>query len=345
MVTIKLTTSSNRPNDPLFLRHSPSMSSQWNDTKFNVNTNEKKCDWWVIMHNSALKVTETAFCDPNHVVYVSLEPNESVGNVAQQFLNQFSLILSTDTEINHPNLLNLNLQPWHIGQTIHFKNQKHIFSTDNYLTYDDLILDINEKKKNKISAIISKKSFLPGHKKRLNFIETLMASKIAPHIDLYGAGFQHIDDKFDAIKNYKYHLAIENDFKANYWTEKLTDAFIGEALPLYYGCPNISDYLPANSLIPIDIAKPISAIKILETTLKNHQYTKSLEAIRTTKSIVMNKYNIFNQLSSLFQEPAKIHRKIELKPNYYFTDPLGRSTLKKIYYNTLSLRKKLTEKL
>lgn len=339
MIKIKISTSSLQPNDPLFLRFSSAMSNIWNNAEFIINSCVDECDWWVVLHHSGLKRTETTYCDPNHVIYISLEPNETVGNVTQGFHDQFSTIISVDNNINHPNVINLQMQPWHIGQTILFKNQKHSFDTNNYLTYDDLISNISSVKKNRISAVISTKNFLPGHKNRLRFIEKLMESEISSSIDLYGAGFQHIDDKYDALKTHKYHLAIENDFKYNYWTEKLTDALIGETLPFYYGCPNIFDYLPSGSLIPIDIKDADASIKILSDALKSNEYEKSQRAVRTAKSLIMNKYNMLNQIALQCSEPAKIIEKVQLKPNYCFTDKPYRSNLKKLYFNLLALKK------
>ena len=59
-------------------------------------------------------------------------------------------------------------------------------------------------------------------------------------------------DKLDAILPYRFHLALENCVQPNYWTEKLIDAYLGWAYPVYLGCPNIDDYLPRDSLMSIN---------------------------------------------------------------------------------------------
>ena len=49
-----------------------------------------------------------------------------------------------------------------------------------------------------------------------------------------------MSDKAEAIAPYAYHLVLENNYIDNFWTEKLADAWIGWALPLYLGAPNLA---------------------------------------------------------------------------------------------------------
>ena len=55
-----------------------------------------------------------------------------------------------------------------------------------------------------------------------------------------------IEDKFDALIGYKYHLALENSVIPDYWTEKLADSLLAWCKPIYYGCPNINDYFSSS---------------------------------------------------------------------------------------------------
>jgi hypothetical protein len=42
---------------------------------------------------------------------------------------------------------------------------------------------------------------------------------------------------------------LENSQSPHYWTEKLTDAYLGWAFPLYVGCPNVGDYFAKESFL------------------------------------------------------------------------------------------------
>ena len=80
----------------LLLRQSPGMSEIWGDCKFLINTDVAKCDWWFVLHGSGLVNTEESVCDPKHIVYVSMEPTETMSMVSSKFLDQFSnLVISS----------------------------------------------------------------------------------------------------------------------------------------------------------------------------------------------------------------------------------------------------------
>ena len=96
-------------------------------------------------------------------------------------------------------------------------------------------------------------------------IENRTSDKISTFLAI---GFDPIPDKWDAIYLYKYHIVLENCSIPDYWTEKLADAFLGLAYPIYYGCTNLSSYFPEKSFTPIDIDNPEQAISILKKLLK-----------------------------------------------------------------------------
>jgi hypothetical protein len=46
-----------------------------------------------------------------------------------------------------------------------------------------------------------------------------------------------------------FSLAIENVREKNYFSEKIVDCFITKTIPIYWGCPNISDFFDINGII------------------------------------------------------------------------------------------------
>jgi len=74
-------------------------------------------------------------------------------------------------------------------------------------------------------------------------------------IDIFGRGINEIEDKWDALDRYKYHIALENSVVEDYWTEKLSDAYLAGCYPIYYGCPNIEKYFDISSLARINITQ------------------------------------------------------------------------------------------
>ena len=57
-----------------------------------------------------------------------------------------------------------------------------------------------------------------------------------------GFGFNPITNKKNAIDPYLYSIAIENSSYRHYWTEKISDVFLGYSAPIYYGCKNLDEY-------------------------------------------------------------------------------------------------------
>ena len=104
----------------------------------------------------------------------------------------------------------------------------------------------NKTKFNAASCIASSKSFLPGHKERLNFVQ-----HIKDRVDLYGRGIREIPSKLDALKNHAFSVAIENNTDVNdyYFTEKLTDCLITGTVPIYHGCPNIGEFFDMDGIL------------------------------------------------------------------------------------------------
>ncbi len=144
-----------------------------------------------------------------------------------------------------------------------------------------------------VSVVISNKVLFPGHRRRLAFVEALKA-RLGDRLTIFGRGFREIGDKADAIAPYKLHLSLENSQEPSYWTEKLADAFLGWALPLYAGCPDIHRWFPECSLVPLDIGDPTSAAAMIEKLLEENAWQERLPAIEDARRIVLTRENFFN---------------------------------------------------
>ena len=307
----------------LLLRQSVNSEGIWNDCKFIINDNKlKKCDWWFVLHGSGLVERENCLCDPDHVVYVSMEPSEKISQASDKFLEQFSHLVLCDRDIKHQNIIYSNWLTWWVGIVVNKKNKKHIFSPQIRLNYNQLSDMQPVKKLNKISIILSDKDISKGHKKRIEFINKIITLPISKHIDVFGHGFNPIPDKWDAIAPYKYHLVLENSVQMDYWSEKLADAFLGFSFPIYCGCPNIYDYFSKNSLSVIDIDRVDEAVNVLQGIIEGNVYDNNMYAIDISRNQVLNQYNIFNLMSEMAIKKSLRHQNIKLNTNMFFKDSL-----------------------
>lgn len=94
-----------------------------------------------------------------------------------------------------------------------------------------------------VSILLSSKTGQQGHKLR---------HEVAGWngIDAYGAGVQRwIDDKSDALKDYRYSVVIENSRQSWYFSEKLIDCISQGTIPLYWGCPGIRKFFDMRGII------------------------------------------------------------------------------------------------
>lgn len=305
----------------LLLRQTHNSSGEWGNCQFLVNQPVEKCDGWFVMHSSSLRQPESTICDPKRVVYLSMEPTEQVLSTRQDFLNQFGTVVLTDRSVKHPDIVYANAHTWWVGFKMSYGPRGHVFEPDVRLSYDKLKVVRPEDKKNRISIVVSNKQFLPGHKARLEFLQTLRKHPVAKYIDLYGGGFNPIGDKWDAIAPYKYHIALENSVINDYWSEKLADSMLASALTFYHGCPNINLYFPESALVAININKPEDTADAMLTALENDIYSQRVYDIEAAKKQVLDRYNVFNLMATLsqrsFYDPIK-PESILLHPNNHF---------------------------
>jgi len=153
-----------------------------------------------------------------------------------------------------------------------------------------------------LSIISSLKIFCVGHKQRVTFLEALR-QHFGSRAEYFGREFSPVDDKLDAIASYTYHIAIENCALENYWTEKLTDAWIGWSLPIYYGDPAILAQVPdPRGLECIDISDIPSALDTIERILKDDDYASRYEAIAKCRDWAIQESNLLEYACSLISE-------------------------------------------
>lgn len=131
------------------------------------------------------------------------------------------------------------------------------------------------------------------HHRRAEFL-TAMAEGLGDKIDVFGKGYKFVEHKAEGIDNYRYHIAVENHIGPHHWTEKLSDSYLGYALPLYVGCANVEDYFPEDSFIRLDIADIGGAIERIEKAVADKEYEKRLPAIIEARRRVIEDYNLGN---------------------------------------------------
>lgn len=275
---------------------------------FDFEGKEPACDFWFVRGD--LSRTETCQCPPDNVVLLCGEPPAIKRFYSQAFLNQFGAVYGSnphlrhrDFHFTHPNLA------WRVGLD---------FSRNQAIAHDfeDISNSANIHKTRSLSTVTSNKGVTRGHILRREMVRQLQA-RFAGRLDfdVFGDGINPIDDKWDALAPYKYHVALENSRQHNYFTEKLIDPFLAEALPFYYGCPNVTDFFPAEAVIAIDLRDPKGAARTILAAIESNQWEKRLDAIREAKRRVLFQYNMLFEIARICHDrPIGPRRTVTLLP-------------------------------
>lgn len=194
----------------------------------------------------------------------------------------FDLILTHDTKLlSLPNSkLRFAMSRYHLTNVI---NE----SFGGIKIQDDSVCQIHKKTKN-ISCISSNKNSLPGHQKRLDFINHIMNIKTNYMFDMFGLGFQELGGKIDGLMDYRFSIAIENSYLNNMATEKISDCFLTGTIPIYYGCPNIGDYFDMDGIISFQTEKELEEI-ITELNNNGEEiYNQKIDTVYKNYKLVWN---------------------------------------------------------
>jgi hypothetical protein len=146
-------------------------------------------------------------------------------------------------------------------------------------------------KTKKVSIVCSNKNFLSGHIFRHECI-----NRFSEKIDVFGNGYNPIDSKLTALKDYKFHIVVENVKKDFWFTEKLIDAFVTGCIPIYYGCPSIGNFFDINGILTFDSLEELEEIL---NSLTDDLYYSKMEFIVKNFTIAQE-YNLAENHISKF---------------------------------------------
>ncbi len=201
-----------------------------------------EADFHVVYH------VKTKMVIPNvrsRIAFVISEPPE-IEIIKLRFLKQFGVVFTPEFDYlrDLPNVKFCGgLLPWQAGFS--FGNG----GVTQNKSLEELVSSWASERPILLSVITSDKKMTPQQKQRLDFI-SFLESQIEG-IEVFGRGFNEIDDKADILLKSQYHLALENSSHNGYWTEKFVDPLICGAQIIYAGDKKLSDLF--KSYIPIDL--------------------------------------------------------------------------------------------
>lgn len=277
MTTVRLVANYKIPLE----RITPGGSGVWDGIQF--VTEEVDRPDFLISFNYPDKPVVT-HCPPEHCWAVIQEPPTFTHNWLHTSHPGFSRLYSCHPELKGGHRrLQLPYLHWHFQQT-----------------FDQLCSEQPPEKTKELSTITSSLYWLPGHKARVDFLKQFQATY---DFDWFGRGVRDIEDKWDGLAPYKYSFAFENYASDYYWTEKISDCFLSRTVPIYWGCPKIADFFPADSMILVDPARPEEARRIVTEAMESDFYGRHLDQLEKARDLVLHHYHPL----SFFSRQIKSH--------------------------------------
>lgn len=139
-----------------------------------------------------------------------------------------------------------------------------------------------------------------NYTKRHKLINALLKTDM--DFDFYGRGWNIGDSRYkgqtlnkhETLRQYEYSIAIENCCEKNYASEKIFDCFLNNTVPIYYGCPNVSEFYDVQSYETVDIESPQAIQDIARIITDSNQ--KYQEAIQRSKKRYFEENSLYSLL-------------------------------------------------
>lgn len=277
-----------------FLHQLPTDSRCWGNCRFIFDPNERDYDWLAVYEDlpGLPDIPRNQHCEvlaspSGHSILTTSEPS-SIKHYGNPYTHQFGCVLTSQAAWALPHSDRIHSQAgliWFYGA-----------GRDSIRSFETIAEHPPLRKQHDLAMVFSAKRMrVTLHNRRFQFMHGLIEQ--IPEMHVFGRGYRPLDDKADALDDYRYHIAIENHIEDHHWTEKLADAFLGLTLPFYCGCPNAAEYFPADSFIPIDMRDPQAAARIIREAIANGEYEKRLPAIMEARRRVLYEHNLFAVLA------------------------------------------------
>lgn len=250
---------------PIDFNKWPHYKELFSDKELIVNFNPVKTSIKIFVNS---KVDNT-YINNNNIfkVFMQTEPRplqESMLLYVEQNYNLFDLILTHDEKLlllpNSVLFQPLRKYFW-VRPPLNSKIDNLFFKYVNHKTVSPIFDEFDyTDKKFIITMICGHKTTAYGNRLRIacwnkqNEIKipkrcyksyTMGSAKIFPD----NINTKYKCDKTEMFVDSMFHVAIENSSYKNYFTEKIHDCFLTHTIPIYWGCPNISDFYNSDGII------------------------------------------------------------------------------------------------
>jgi len=258
------------------------------------NSEVENCDAWLIL--DGVGAVESSRCPRENVLFMTAEPS-AYKLYPKAWLTQFPKVVTWQRRMQHARRLHGHVPlPWFIGRS-----------------RAELLAMHATPKSRDISGFCSSQHCMKGHHRRLACVNRLKR-EMGGQIDWFGRNIRFIEDKWDGLAPYRFSFALENSREEDYWTEKLVDCFLSRTIPLYDGAPNLAQYFPEGSYIPVNMDDHAAIVRLVNRLLDDPigEYESRREALEQARTLCLERYSLGARLLEWCDSldhglPAQIH--------------------------------------
>lgn len=217
------------------------------------------------------------------VLIQGMEPKE-INNITDEVINyhkHFDKILSS-----YPEVLSVCENAEHFLYASCWILTREDKTRANHRTEYHNIFTTN--KEFQLSHVMSNKNYLPGHRLRHQTKDIIQKKR---NFELFFPTSIPMEEKFKLFENAMFHIAIENTKNINYISEKIVDCFMSYTIPIYWGCPNISEYFNKDGIIFFETKEEL---EIILDTLTEEDYYKRIDAVIENYEITNTRYAFYS---------------------------------------------------
>lgn len=281
---------------------------------------------WLVVFDEAPVGFSTAVPRERRILFVT-EPPE-IKKYPRSYLGQFGTVVSPydlrgverrSMVISNPCL------NWHFG--VSGTSGEYV---SKFKLLDELRTFPMPEKPGLVSVVCSSKTATTAQRARLALV-SLLKEQLGDALHVYGRGFNPVDDKMSAIAPYKYHVVLENNYLDNFWTEKLSDAWLGWALPLYLGAPNLGAVCPAAGFVPLPAGNLEACAQSILSAIESHLWEARQAELAVCRNWMLEATNVFARAARMMETAPEYCRRL---PALHRPEPIfgvGRSDVAALY--------------
>lgn len=264
--------------------------------RFVANSEIREVDAWFVF-DGIKENDNSAVVSNRQVHFVAAETawgkEKFLSDSYTRFLKQFWTV-NTPFEARHPRWRRVPaFLPWMVNA-----NHGSIFRTHHRdLTFFENLEELP--KSAALSVFCSSQAWRPGHQQRLDFTER-MVRHFGGDMLWFGNGINPVEEKWEGLAPFQATVVLENRSDPGMITEKILDPFLSLSEPIYWGAPDVKNYLPLPDSHTIDISDFSGAVKkISEIAKRNVSSSRPPSWLLSGKERVLRESHFLRRLCEI----------------------------------------------